>query len=531
MNTQYKWLLILLVFGFIGCESDDDAPVTDAEVAITSGTADFSKFVALGNSLTAGFTDGALFIAGQEDSYPNILAQQFAKAGGGEFTQPLMNDNIGGVLLGGTQIQGPRLYFYSDPDPEPPNLSGPTPLGIVPPTDFEAENPTTDITSPLSGSFNNMGIPGAKSFHLVAPGYGDVAGVPVGTANPYYARIASSATSTVLEDAMAQNPTFFSLWIGNNDVLGYALSGGESDPGMADPITDIGIFTNVYNTLVSTLTSGGAKGVVFNIPDVTSIAHFTTVPFAPLDPTNPGFGPLIPTLNAQFASLNGVFAFLGVPERSIQFATDAASAVVIKDESLTDLSTEITQTLIANMVDPGTAAVTGFLYGQARPANENDLLVLPSSSIIGQVNTDAVATLMGLGLSQEQAGQLAVNGVTYPLEDKWVLLPSEQQEIATATTAFNAVIDAAVQQEGLAFVDANGFLNEVSEGGIQYDEFLIQGNLVFGGLFSLDGVHPTARGYSFLANAASEAINTTYGSTLPMVKAADYPTFYSPSLQ
>ncbi|MEW7289805.1 G-D-S-L family lipolytic protein [Aquimarina sp. 2304DJ70-9] len=512
MNTQYKWLLILLVFGFIGCESDDDAPVTEAEVAITSGTADFSKFVALGNSLTAGFTDGALFIAGQEDSYPKILAQQFAKAGGGEFTQPLMNDNIGGVLLGGTQIQGPRLYFYSDPDPEPPNLSGPTPLGIVPPTDFEAENPTTDITSPLTGSFNNMGIPGAKSFHLVAPGYGDVAGVPVGTANPYYARIASSATSTVLEDAMAQNPTFFSLWIGNNDVLGYALSGGESDPGMADPITDIGTFTNVYNTLVSTLTSGGAKGVVFNIPDVTSIAHFTTVPHNPI----PLDAATAAGVNGAYAAYNagivGAFAFLvgngaitqeeadlEIAKRTITFVAGEGNAVVILDEDLTDL-TGINMALVP-----------------IRQATADDLLVLPASSFIG---TQVVP-----------GNPLTTNGVAIPLADKWVLTPEEQEEIATATTAFNAVIDAAVQQEGLAFVDANGFLNEVSEGGIQYDEFLIQGNLVFGGLFSLDGVHPTARGYSFLANAASEAINTTYGSTLPMVKAADYPTFYSPLLR
>ncbi|MBQ0734003.1 G-D-S-L family lipolytic protein [Aquimarina celericrescens] len=528
MNTQYKWLLFLLIFAFIACESDDDAPVEE-EVTITSGEADFSTFVSLGNSLTAGFTDGALFIAGQENSLPNIMASQFALVGGGEFVQPLMNDNIGGATLGGNVVLSPRLYFYSDPDPAPPNLSGPRLLGTTPEDNTPAV-PTTEITTSVTGSINNWGVPGAKSFHLVAPGYGNVAGLSTmpQTANPYYVRIASGATSTVLGDAMAQDPTFFSLWIGNNDVLGYALSGGDG----SDPITDETTFTQVYNTLITTLTSQDAKGVVFNIPDVTSIAHFTTVPFAPLDPTNPGFGPLIPTLNAQFAGLNQVFVALGVPERSIEFAIDAASPVVIKDESLTNLSAEITGALQANGVDAGTAAVTGFLYGQARPANASDLLVLPSSSIIGQVNTEAIATLMGLGLSQEQAGQLAVNGVTYPLEDKWVLLPSEQQEIATATTAFNAVISSAVQEAGLAFVDANALLNQVSDSknGLSFDEFQLQGNLVFGGLFSLDGVHPTARGYAFLANQAAVAINTTYGSNLPMVKAVDYPTFYSTML-
>ncbi len=534
MNTQYKWLLILLVFGFVACESDDEAPATEEEVAITSGTADFSRYVALGNSLTAGFTDGALFIAGQEDSYPNILAQQFALAGGGEFKQPLMNDNIGGLLLGGSQLPGfgPRLYFYRDPDPAPPSFSGPTPLGVVPPTDIEAEMPTTDITVPLTGSFNNMGIPGAQSFHLLANGYGNIAGLQMmpPMANPYFVRIASNPNASVLEDAMKQDPTFFSLWIGSNDVLGYALSGGDG----TSPIIDTSIFTQSYNTLVETLTSGGAKGVIFNIPDVTAIAHFTTVPHNPLDPDNPSFGPLIPTLNAQFAGLNQVFNALGVSERMITFKTekDSTSAVIIKDESLVDLSIEIRDALIGNMVDAGTATVTGILYGQARQATKDDLFVLPSSAIIGQVNTAAITMLTGLGLSEAQAGQLAVNGITYPLEDKWVLTPEEQEEIATATSAYNAVIDAAVQQKGLAFVDANGFLDQVSsDDGLQFDEFTIQGNIVFGGLFSLDGVHPTARGAAFLANKAAEAINTTYGSNLPTVKAADYPTFYSGSLK
>ncbi len=513
MNTQYKWLILLLIFGFIACESDDDAPVEEM-VVITSGDADFSKYIALGNSLTAGFTDNALFIAGQENSMPNILAKQFALAGGGDFIQPLTNDNIGGLLLGGTQIQGPRLFF---------NGSGPATL---------EGTPTTDITVPVTGAINNWGIPGAKSFHLVAPEYGSVAGVPLGTANPYYARIASSATSTVLGDAMNQSPTFFSLWIGNNDVLGYALSGGDG----TNPITDTGMFTGVYNTLVETLTSQGAKGVVFNIPDVTSIAHFTTVPHNPLDPKDDddeltSFGMLVPTLNAQFAGLNQVFTALGVPERAIVFETDENSSVIVKDETLDDLSAQITGALQMAGVDAGTAAVTGLLYGQARPANENDLLVLPSSAIIGEVNTDAVAMLMGLGLSQAQAGQLAVNGITFPLEDKWVLLPSEQQEVAAATTAFNAVIQSAVQQQGLAFVDANSLLEQLtSETGLPFDEFFLKDDLVFGGAFSLDGVHPTARGYAFLANAAAEAINTTYGSNLPMVKAADYPVSFSAML-
>ena len=162
MNTQYKWLLILFIFGFIACEDDDDGQVME-EVVITSGEADFSTFVSLGNSLTAGFTDNALFILGQENSMPNILAQQFALAGGGNFVQPLMSDNVGGALLGGNQILGPRLIFDA-------TAGGPVPV------EWNTYLPKFRQCAFWS-SFNNMGVPGAKSFHLVAPGYGDIAGL------------------------------------------------------------------------------------------------------------------------------------------------------------------------------------------------------------------------------------------------------------------------------------------------------------------------------------------------------------------
>ena len=72
-----------------------------------------------------------------------------------------------------------------------------------------------------------MGVPGAKSFHLLAPGYGNLAGVPLGLANPYFARMASKSKRDCFGRALAQNPSFFTLSLmGGNDVLSYALSGG-----------------------------------------------------------------------------------------------------------------------------------------------------------------------------------------------------------------------------------------------------------------------------------------------------------------
>ncbi|MEP1562394.1 MAG: hypothetical protein ABJJ68_00005, partial [Ekhidna sp.] len=184
---------------------------------------------------------------------------------------------------------------------------------------------------------------------------------------------------------------------------------------------------------------------------------------------------------------------------------------------------------------PLVAGLLGSTYGQTREATADDLFVLPSSSIIGTVNTESVAALMAAGLPQTLAGQFSVEGISLPLEDKWVLIPSEQEEIAVATAAFNQIIEATANQAGLALVDANGLLNQLANGGITSGDFTLTSNLVTGSAFSLDGIHPTARGYALLANEFMKAIDATYGSNFEesgnLLNVGDYPTNYPATLQ
>lgn len=520
-----KLFPFLLVAFLVACEDDTViTPEDTSPVVFTSGSANFSNYVAVGNSLTSGFSDNALFVAGQEASFPNMLATNFALAGGGDFNIPFMADNLGGATFQGQPILGNRLFLAFTP-------AGPAPMQVQ-------GQGGTEITNVLPGPFNNMGVPGATSFQLLAPGFGNLQGVPVAQANPYFARFASSANATVIGDAVAQDPTFFSLWIGNNDILGYATSGGSGTDhnvtGNLDPatyagndITNNNVFANVYQTLVTQLTANGASGVVANIPDVSDIPFFTTVPFAPLSPANPAFGPQIPTLNATFAGLNQVFAAIGVPERSIVFSEDSASPVVIFDEDLPNLSTAITQAFIAGGLDAPTAGVFGFLYGQARPANATDLLVLTSTGVIATVNQNAFTTLTQLGVPAETAGQLSVNGVTFPLEDQWVLTAPEQDAVTNAVTSYNATIASIAQANGLAVVDANGLLTEFNTGGFpQSDGSLVTADFGTGGGFSLDGVHPSPRGYAILANAFTTAINNQFGANLPPMNPLDFLGLY-----
>lgn len=523
-----KTPLILVIFSLLIISCSDDDPVVDptstdpVEATYTSGSADFSNYVAVGNSLTAGFSDAALFVDGQTNSFPAMLASNFALVGGGDFNIPFMADNLGGATLEGSTILGNRLILsFASGSPTPTPVSG---------------TGATEISNTLTGTFNNMGVPGAKSFHLRAPGYGNVAGVEAGLANPYFARFASSATATIIGDAVAQNPTFFSLLIGYNDILSYATGGGVGvdQTGNLDPstygssdITDPNVFASVYDGLLQALTAQGADGVVANIPDITTIPYFTTVPHNPLDPTNPDFGPQIPTLNATFAQLNGVFEYLGVPERAIEFSTTSASSLVIRDDSLTDLSAQITQVLMGGGLDAGTAGVYGYLYGQARMANEDDLIVFPSQTVIAELNEEAFATLQNLGLPAANAGQLAINGITYPLDDKWVLTPAEQMSVATAHAAYNQTIEALATQYDLAFVDVNAFLTTIANGGVPLsDGSTVTATYATGGGFSLDGVHPSPRGYALLTLLFIKSINEKYGSDLPGVNPLDYTGLY-----
>ncbi|MGV3697148.1 G-D-S-L family lipolytic protein [Flavobacterium sp.] len=516
MIKNFKWIFIASLV-MVSCEQDEiDYSNIEPEVTPAAGSADFSKYVALGNSLTAGFSDGALFIAGQNNSYPKLLADQFATVGGGAFNIPLMNDNNGGLLFGGTPIQGVRLIF-----------NGVAPVGLP------GAVPTTEVTSTLTGPFNNMGVPGAKSFHLVANGYGNAAGVLSGQANPYFVRFASSGTTSVLADAVAQNPTFFSLWIGNNDVLSYATSGGVgvNQVGNTNPatygsndITDPNVFANVYTSLTDALTANGAKGVVANIPYVNSVPFFTTVPTNPIPATS------IPAassaqLNTLFGAVNQITTALGQPSRFVNLVSDDGNPATVEpnnpllivDESLPDLAPQITAALTPVLGAP-TAGYVGALYGRARHARkttgDRDYILLTTQSAIGTIQAGAPAPFN-------------VSAISYPLQDNRVLTAAEVMEVKTATDAYNTSIRTIADAKGLAFVDVNAIMTQLSSStGIRFGTFQMTSQFVQGGAFGLDGIHLTARANAFVANQFMTAIAAKYGSVFKMYKPENFPLSY-----
>ncbi len=515
MKKNIKWLFLVSLTFMAACNNDDDNK-TPEEVPVTPGSAVFTKYIALGDSFAAGYSDNSLFKKGQQNGYANILSQQFAAAGGGAFTIPYANDNIGGLLFGG-QVNpafGPRLYF---------NGTAPVPVSGV---------PTTEVMAHLTGTFNNLGVPGAKSFHP--------AGLAIGAANPYFVRFASSASTSILADALAQAPTFFSLFIGGNDVLSYATSGGigKDQTGNPNPatygsndITDPAVFANVYSSMATALTANGAKGVVANLPYITALPYFTTVPYNPLTAKSIGLNneevgkATIKALNTQlYGPLKQVLTALGAGDRINLLSETASNPVLIKDESLPNLATQLAQAF-APTLGAQTAGFYGAVFGQARQATAADLVVLPVRTVIGTVPTAADS-----GIGMLPPAPLDKFGITFPLQDKHVLIPTESAEIKKATDAYNATILAVATEKGLAFVDTRAVLTQLSSGGIRFGNFSLTSAYVTGGAFSLDGIHPSARGYGLIANIFIDAINEKYGSTLRPVDLGTYPIQYPASL-
>jgi lysophospholipase L1-like esterase len=453
---KYKYILCIGLVGLLfSCkpELDDFSP--------SEGNADFSVYVALGNSLTAGYADGSLYRSSQMNSYPAILAEQFQKAGGGEFTQPLISTEEGvGFTINPTGLVFRTKAILGSST----NCLGETSLGPIPaivnPNQTELYNV---LFYPVNGLYNNLGVPGAKSFHLTYDGYGNPANLVtnIPTANTYFVRFASATNTTILGDALAQNPTFFTLWIGNNDILGYAASGG-----WGDTITGLQSYTNVMNMLLTNLTSGGAKGVIANIPDMLSAPYFSYMS------TKVPYNGLVLTNQAQVDALNAAYLPLG-----ITFAL-GQNPFIVRDA-----------------LSP---------YPRQMKPTDRFLLTLPTDSL-----------------------QCFQYGSAIPIPHKYILDENEISNVNNAIEDYNQVISDLAIQYNLAFIDVYTIVKDLKSG-IVTDGITLTADFVTGNAFSLDGIHLTQMGYAYIANQFIKEINAKYGSNLPTVSLTNYQSVILP---
>jgi len=457
-------VLGLLGLGLAGCQPDIEAP------SVSAGSADFSSYYAVGNSLTSGYSDGGLYNEAQANSYPAILAQQFGKTDKGprSFNQPSFSAAksagsgyaklvlVNGALAPATPSQSNSFLG------EPVAYTGTNPAL---PTELEA------YTGP---ALDNLGVPGISvlSSDATAASTGNAtadaqirgAARAYGVLNNFYQRILPSADRGTKDyvtyfGQRAANATFFTCWLGNNDVLTYATNGGvavATNP--FSNMTDTTSFGRGYRNIVATASRNGTvKGVVANIPNVTNIPYFTTVPVAAVIASIKS-NPAIP--NASTASL---------------------------------------------YITTGT--------GTVREATPADLLTLPARAVIGTPSTTANPFPVGVGYSATQSN---------PLPSNYVLDATEAAAVVTRTTLLNNIIAKTARQNKVALADMNSFFASIASSGYVTNGVNNSTTYVSGNLFSLDGVHPTPRGYAVVANEFIRVINQFYGATVPTVNPNNY---------
>jgi lysophospholipase L1-like esterase len=432
-------LLGLGLAGLAGCQPDIDS----TNPAPTAGSANFTTYIAVGNSLTAGYQSGGVSRAGQLQSYPNILAKQFAQAGGGTFNQPLFDQ----AYAHGSGYLRLTAITNGAPVTAPVTDS----LAVIP----GSLNTGTNLLRKYSGTNNqNLGVPGIRVADVTTAGYG--LNNPLGY-NPFFERLlAGNSPATYLqyvqERVTTLKPTFFTNWLGNNDVLLYSTAGGASGA-----LTTVADFTTKYKQVLDALTATGAKGVVATIPSVTNVPLFTTV---------------------------------------------KASTVIAG--------------IRRNPALPNAAAASFYIRtgtGTVREATDNDYILLTAQAVIGTGATATVPLPIGVGYSATQAN---------PLPSQYVLDAAEAALVVTRTNDLNNVIRSEATARNLALFDANTYFQGVAASGVATNGVNNTTSFITGNLFSLDGVHPTARGYALIANQIIQSINTKYGSTVQPVDANTY---------
>lgn len=212
----------------------------------------FKSYVALGNSITAGFQSGGIIDTTQAESYAALIAHQ-----------------------AGTRYAYPGLAFPGCPPPVVNFQTGARLAGGTATTCGLRD--TASITSAL----NNVAVPGAASIDPFSPS--------TANSNPLTTFILGGKTQ--VQRALDAQPTFVSVWIGNNDVLPAALRGVVVPvPNVSPGVTPVDSFTAHYGTMLTALTRArpGLKGILIGVIDVTAIPAFFPVQDLISDPAYKG---------------------------------------------------------------------------------------------------------------------------------------------------------------------------------------------------------------------------------------------------
>ena len=134
----------------------------------------------------------------------------------------------------------------------------------------------------------------------------------------------------------------------------------------------------------------------------------------------------------------------------------------------------------------------------------------------GPLPDDALILLPAQTLIQQGYGVPGTGGP--PLPDSLVITSAERAAIEDAVRGYNDVIALEAQARGAALVDEFGLFERLASQGVNVNGVHYTFRYVTGGLFSLDGIHPSALGSALLANQFLKDIDRAFGSRIPPVE-------------
>ncbi|WP_102126753.1 GDSL-type esterase/lipase family protein [Deinococcus planocerae] len=185
----------------------------------------FTRYVAVGDSITAGFQSGGLTAESQRAAYPRLLGER------------------AGLNVPMPEVQDPGC---------------PPPVGVTGQRNCALRQP--GVVSPV------VAVPGAKVGDVLRSTDTQVTDPDPQLYDAELYRAILGPNTTQLQAALARKPLFVTVWIGNNDVLLPTLRGRP------DQSTPLESFRADYTALVDRLLAGGARYlVVMTVPDVTRV--------------------------------------------------------------------------------------------------------------------------------------------------------------------------------------------------------------------------------------------------------------------
>jgi len=206
---------------------------------------------------------------------------------------------------------------------------------------------------------------------------------------------------------------------------------------------------------------------------------------------------------------------------------DALSAALVADPAVltpvavfeseyADLMTRLAATgarlVVANIPDvtvvpfltPAAAVIAGVAEQTGVPSAIVEVLLGLAAG--DYVTPDAFALIPGI-LGDPATG---------PLPGSVVLTAAEVADVRAATAGYNAIIAAQAARHGAALVDIYGLTARLRADGVVVGGQRLTTEFL-GGLFSLDGIHPTNTGYAIIANEFIRALDTTFAGDVPPV--------------